>query len=49
MCAVFKELTKDEYAKLEKLSYFGDPSLVYDVSIRRYEGIVYLPAEVIRD
>ncbi len=43
MCAGFKELTKDEYAKLEKLSYFGDPSLVYDVSISRYEGIVYFP------
>ena len=27
MCAGFKELTKDEYAKLEKLSYFGDLSL----------------------
>ena len=49
MCAGFKELTKDEYAKLEKLSYFGDPSLVYDVSISRYEGIVYFPAAVIRD
>lgn len=49
MCAGFKELTKDEYAKLEKLSYFGDPSLVYDVSISRYEGIVYFPVAVIRD
>ena len=49
MCAGFKELTKNEYAKIEKLSYFGDPSLVYDVSISRYEGILYFPAAVIRD
>ena len=49
LVAGFKELTKDEYAKLEKLSYFGDPSLVYDVSISRYEGIVYFPVAVIRD
>ena len=49
MCAGFKELTDEEYSKLKAVKYFGDPSLVYDVSISRYEGIVYFPSAVIRD
>lgn len=49
MCAGFRELTDKEYSKLKKLSYFDSPSLVYDVSVSRYEGIVYFPAAVIRD
>ena len=49
MCAGFRELSDEEYSKLKKLSYFEDPSVVYDVSVSRYEGIVYFPAAVIRD
>ena len=49
MCAGFKELNDEEYSKLKKIDYFDDPSLVYDVSISRYEGIVYFPVAVIRD
>lgn len=49
MCAGFKELSDEEYLKLKKLPYFGDRSLVYDVSVSRYEGIVYFPAAVVRD
>lgn len=49
MCAGFRELTDEEYSKIKKIWYFGDPSLVYDVSISRYEGIVYFPAAVVRD
>ena len=49
MCAGFRELSDEEYSKLKKLSYFEDPSVVYDVSVSRYEGIVYFPVAVIRD
>lgn len=50
MCAGFKELTGDEYKRLEmELSYFGDACVLYDVSISRYEGMTYFPAAVIRD
>lgn len=49
LCAGFKELTDEEYRKMNSILYFDDPSIVYDVSVSRYEGIVYFPAAVIRD
>lgn len=49
MCAGFKELNDEEYSKLKEISYFNEKSLVYDVSVSRYEGIVYFPVAVVRD
>ena len=49
MCAGFRELTDDEYSRLSGIEYFGDRSIVYDVSVSRYEGIVYFPVAVVRD
>lgn len=49
LCANFKELTNEEYEKLKKLEYFNEPSITYDISISRYEGIIYFPVAVIRD
>lgn len=50
MCANFRELDEDEYAQIkERVTYFGDEAIVYDVSISRYEGMTYFPVAVIRD
>ncbi len=50
LCAGFKPLTKEEYAFIrEKVSYSGEHSIFYDISLSRYEGILYFPAVVVRD
>jgi hypothetical protein len=50
LCAGFREIGKEEHKKiLDNISYSDDASLMYDVSISRYEGIIYFPVAVVRD
>lgn len=50
LCAGFQPLTKEEKQEIDnKISYSASEALLYDVSISRYEGMIFFPAVVVRD
>jgi len=50
LCADFKPLSKEEYELVNhKISYGGSDDIVYDISLSRYEGILFFPAAVVRN
>lgn len=50
LCADFKPLSKEEHEKITTgISYGNDDSVIYDISISQYEGILFFPAVVVRD
>jgi hypothetical protein len=50
LCASFKPLTEEEHSRIEQeITYENKGDILYDISISRYEGIIYFPAVVVRD
>ena len=50
MCSKFRPLTEKEHAYLEKqIHYENRDGLLYDISISRYEGMIFFPAVIVRD
>ncbi|MGN0394935.1 MAG: hypothetical protein ACI4EF_06195, partial [Coprococcus sp.] len=50
LCAGFKPLSKEEYELINsKISYSSNSDIVYDISLSRYEGIIYFPVVVVRN
>ena len=50
MCSKFKPLTEEEHKKIEKgIHYENRDGILYDISISRYEGMMFFPAVIVRD
>ena len=50
MCSKFKPLTEVEHKKIEKgIHYENRDGILYDISISRYEGMMFFPAVIVRD
>lgn len=50
MCSKFRPLTEKEHAYLEnQIHYENRDGLLYDISISRYEGMIFFPAVIVRD
>ena len=50
MCSKFKPLTEEEHKKIEKgIHYENRAGILYDISISRYEGMMFFPAVIVRD
>lgn len=50
MCSKFKPLTEEEHKKIEKgIHYENRDGILYDISLSRYEGILFFPAVIVRD
>lgn len=50
MCSKFKPLTEEEHKKIEKgIHYENRDGILYDISISRYEGLMFFPAVIVRD
>lgn len=50
MCSKFKPLTEEEHKKIEKgIHYENRDGILYDISISRYEGMMFFPAMIVRD
>lgn len=50
MCSKFKPLTEEEHKKIEKgIHYENRDGILYDISISRYEGMIFFPAVIVRD
>ena len=50
MCSKFKPLTEEEHKKIEKgIQYENRDGILYDISISRYEGMMFFPAVIVRD
>lgn len=50
MCSKFKPLTEEEHKKIEKgIHYENRDGILYDISISRYEGMLFFPAVIVRD
>lgn len=50
LCKGFAPLTVEEYQRItEGITYSKDNDILYDISISRYEGILFFPAVVVRD
>lgn len=50
MCSKFKPLTEEEHKKIEKgIHYENRNGILYDISISRYEGMMFFPAVIVRD
>ena len=49
MCSKFKPLTEEEHKKIEKgIHYENRDGILYDISISRYEGMMFFPAVIVR-
>ena len=50
MCSKFKPLTEEEHKKIEKgIHYENRDGILYDISLSRYEGMLFFPAVIVRD
>lgn len=50
MCSKFKPLTEEEHRKIEKgIHYENRDGILYDISLSRYEGMLFFPAVIVRD
>ncbi|MEQ2453257.1 hypothetical protein [Coprococcus ammoniilyticus] len=50
MCSKFKSLTEEEHKKIEKgIHYENRDGILYDISLSRYEGMLFFPAVIVRD
>ncbi len=50
MCAGFKPLSDDEHQHIaDEITYSDTDDLLFDISISRYEGMIFFPAAVVRD
>ena len=50
MCSKFKPLTEEEHKKIEKgIHYENRDGILYDISISRYEGMMFFPAVIVRN
>lgn len=50
MCAGFKPLAEDEHQHIaDAVTYSDTDDLLFDISLSRYEGMLYFPAAVVRD
>lgn len=50
ICSKFKPLTEEEHKKIEKgIHYENRDGILYDISISRYEGMMFFPAVIVRD
>ena len=50
MCSKFKPLTEEEHKKIEKgIHYENRDGILYDISLSRYEGMLFSPAVIVRD
>ena len=50
MCSKFKPLTEKDHQKIEKwIHYENRDGILYDISISRYEGMMFFPAVIVRD
>ena len=49
-CPKFKPLTEEEHKKIEKgIHYENRDGILYDISLSRYEGMLFFPAVIVRD
>lgn len=50
MCSKFKPLTEEDRQKIEKgIHYENRDGILYDISLSRYEGMMFFPAVIVRD
>ena len=50
MCSRFKPLSEEEHQKIEKgIHYENRDGILYDISLSRYEGMIFFPAVIVRD
>lgn len=50
MCSKFKPLTEKDHQKIEKgIHYENRDGILYDISLSRYEGMMFFPAVIVRD
>ena len=50
MCSKFKPLTEEDHQKIEKgIHYENRDGILYDISLSRYEGMMFFPAVIVRD
>lgn len=50
LCANFKPLSNEEYELVNnKISYGKSDDIVYDISLSRYEGILFFPVVIVRN
>ena len=50
MCSKFKPLSEEDHQKIEKgIHYKNRDGILYDISLSRYEGMLFFPAVIVRD